>query len=205
MTWGCKTTRRRSRPRCESTLYASGKLQRPHPGISLRALQGFPLAWICPGGETGDMARAPIITETPMSAEVRPGRHGLRTWKVRGTQRLRAVCDAPGRLAGLALLFFCAGCAVPSITVESAELTARPNPSPDGSYAVQWTPIAGASAYRLFEDGALSYQGSSLSHAYAGKAAGSYTYSLTYCVTALGVEICDLRPGLHDLTVTVSE
>lgn len=140
-----------------------------------------------------------------MSAEVRPGRHGQRTRKVRGTQRLRAVCDAPGRLAGLALLFCSAGCAVPSITVESAELTARPNPSPDGSYAVRWTPIAGASAYRLFEDGALSYQGSSLSHAYAGKAAGSYIYSLTYCVTALGVEICDLRPGLRDLTVTVSE
>ena len=162
------------------------------------------------------MARAPIITETTMSAEVRPGRHGqrtrkvrgtqrLRTWKVRGTQRLRAICDAPGRLAWLALLFCCAGCAVPSITVESAGLTARPNPSPDGSYAVQWTPIAGASAYRLFEDGALSYQGPSLSHAYAGKAAGSYIYSLTYCVTALGVEICDLRPGLRDLTVTVSE
>ncbi len=140
-----------------------------------------------------------------MSAEVRPGRLGLGTRSDLGTQRLRAVCDAPGRLARLALLFCCAGCAVPSITVESAGLTARPNPSPDGSYAVQWTPIAGASAYRLFEDGALSYQGPSLSHAYASKAAGSYTYSLTYCVTALGVEICDLRPGLRDLTVTVSE
>ncbi|MDE0045846.1 MAG: hypothetical protein OXU19_08280 [bacterium] len=151
------------------------------------------------------MARAPIITETPMSAEVRPGRHGLRTWKVRGTQRLRAICDAPGRLAWLALLFCCAGCAVPSITVESAGLTARPNPSPDGSYAVRWTPIAGASTYRLLEDGSISYEGPSLSRAYVGKAAGSYTYSLTYCIAAVGVEICDLRPGLRDLTVTVSE
>ena len=109
-----------------------------------------------------------------------------------------------GWLAALALTLCGAGCAVPSITVESAALTARPNPSPDGSYAVRWTPVAGASAYRLLEDGALSYEGPALSRAYVEKAAGSYTYSLTYCVAALGVEICDLRPGFRDLTVTVS-
>lgn len=151
------------------------------------------------------MARTPIIPETPLSAEVRPGRRGRRTPEGRGKQRFVAICGAPGRLARLALVLCCAGCAVPSITVESAGLTARPNPSPDGSYAVQWTPIAGASAYRLLEDDALSYEGPSLSRTYVGKAVGSYTYSLTYCVAALGVEICDLRPGLRDLTVTVSE
>ena len=139
-----------------------------------------------------------------MSAEVRPERGGPRARKGRGAQRLLANLGASGRLAGLALALCGAGCVVPSITVESAALTARPNPSSDGSYAVRWTPIAGASAYRLLEDGALSYEGPALSRAYVGKAAGSYTYSLTYCVAALGVEICDLRPGLGDLTVTVS-
>ncbi|MDE0223713.1 MAG: hypothetical protein OXP28_01090 [Gammaproteobacteria bacterium] len=151
------------------------------------------------------MARTSIIPAIPQSAEVRPGGRGPRTPEGRGGRRLRAIRGAPGRLAGLALVLCCAGCAVPAITVESAGLTARPNPSPDGSYAVRWTPIAGASTYRLLEDGSISYEGPSLSRAYVGKAAGSYTYSLTYCIAAVGVEICDLRPGLRDLTVTVSE
>lgn len=140
-----------------------------------------------------------------MSGEVRSGPEGPRGWKGRGAQKSGPIRSASGRLAGLALALWGAGCAVPSITVEPAALTARPNPSSDGSYAVRWTPIAGASAYRLLENGALSYEGPALSRAYAGKAAGSYTYSLTYCVAALGMEICDLRPGLRDLTVTVSE
>ena len=129
---------------------------------------------------------------------------GPRARNGRGAQRVRAIRGVTGWLAALALALCGAGCAVPSITVESAALTAHPNPSPDGSFAVRWTPLAGASAYRLLEDGALSYEGPALSRAYVGKAAGSYTYSLTYCVAALGVEICDLRPGLRDLTVTVS-
>ncbi len=150
------------------------------------------------------MGRIPIIPAIPMSAEVRLERGRPRARKGLGAQRFPAIRGASGRLAGLVLALSGAGCAVPSITVESAALTARPNPSPDGSYAVRWTPIAGASAYRLLEDGALSYEGPALTRAYVAKAAGSYTYSLTYCVAALGVEICDLRPGLRDLTVTVS-
>ena len=149
------------------------------------------------------MTRFPIIPATLMCAEVRPELGRPRARKGRGAQRFRAIRGARGRLAGLALALCGAGCAVPSITVGSAALTARPNPSPDGSYAVRWTPIAGASAYRLLEDGALSYEGPALSRPYVGKAAGSYTYELTYCVAVLGVEICDLRPGFRDLTVTV--
>ena len=104
----------------------------------------------------------------------------------------------------LAAALFATGCAAPSITVGSPTLTARPNPSPDGSYTVRWTPIAGASAYRLLEDGALSYEGPARSQVYVDKPAGDYTYSLTYCVSVLGVEICDLRSGVRDRTVTVS-
>ena len=166
-------------------------------------MSGFSLAGAYPGGETWGMARIPINRPIPMSAEVRSERGGTRTRKGHAGQGWPAICGALGRLVGVALVVCCVGCAVPSITVESAALTARPNPSPDGSYAVRWTPIAGASAYRLLEDGALSYEGPALSRVYAGKVAGSYTYSLTYCVSALGVEICDLRPGLSDLTVTV--
>jgi len=116
----------------------------------------------------------------------------------------RAVLSRAGCLAWLAAALFAAGCAAPSITVGSPTLTARPNPSPDGSYTVSWTPIAGASAYRLLEDGALSYEGPALSRGYVGKAVGNYTYSLTYCISVLGVKICDLCPGIRDRTVKVS-
>ena len=134
---------------------------------------------------------------------MRPEPAGRRGRAYRGARGFRVVRATTGRLAGLALALCGAACAVPSITVGPPALTARPNPSPDGSYAVRWTPVAGASAYRLLEDGALSYEGPARSRAYVGKAAGSYTYSLTYCVAALGVQICDLRPGFRDLTVAV--
>lgn len=178
--------------------------RRSRPGKSRRCVPGFSLVRMWPGGETWNMTRIPVVPPITMSGDVRPERGSPRAWKGCGAQRFSAIPAASGWLVGLALALCGAGCAVPSITVEPAALTARPNPSPDGSYAVRWTPIAGASAYRLLEDGALSYEGPSLSRTYVGKAAGSYTYSLTYCVAALGVEICDLRPGLRDLTVTVS-
>ena len=170
---------------------------------SRHALSGFSLARRRRVRDTWDMVRFPINSLTPMSAAVRPGPHGRVD---RGGRRFRAVLGAAGRLAWLAWLavaVFAAGCAAPSITVGSPTLAARPNPSLDGSYSVRWTPIAGASAYRLLEDGALSYEGPSLSRVYVGKAAGGYTYSLTYCISVLGVQVCDLRTGIRDVTVTV--
>ena len=167
---------------------------------SRHALSGFSLALRRRVRDTWAMTRSSINSLTPMSAAVRPG---PRARAVRGGRRFRAVLGAAGRLAWLAVAVFAAGCAAPSITVGSPTLTARPNPSLDGSYSVRWTPIAGASAYRLLEDGAPSYEGPSLSRVYVGKAAGGYTYSLTYCISVLGVQVCDLRTGIRDVTVTV--
>lgn len=178
--------------------------RRCRPRIFRHALPGFSLARACLGGETRDMARVPIIPARRISVELRPDRSGSTARQRPGTRISPAIRRALGRVAGLMLALCCVGCAVPSITVGAAGLSARPNPSPDGSYAVRWTPITGASAYRLLEDGAVSYEGPALSRAYADKPAGAYTYSLTYCVAALGVTICDLRPGFRDLTVTVS-
>ena len=102
-------------------------------------------------------------------------------------------------LAGLA------GCVTPPVPVAPAAfLTAHPNPAPDGAYTVSWAPVTGASAYRLHENGALSYEGPDTAHAYADKAEGSYTYSLTYCVVAFGIEACNFRAAAADVTVTVT-
>ena len=83
-------------------------------------------------------------------------------------------------------------------------LSATPNPSIDGSYTVSWTPIRGASKYQLYEDGKVSYVGARRSHSYVDKAEGAYTYALSYCVTALGIEACNFRAAVADLTVTVT-
>ena len=41
-------------------------------------------------------------------------------------------------------------------------------------------------------------------HACAEKAEGSYTYSLTYCVVAFGIEACNFKAPAADVTVTVT-
>ena len=102
-----------------------------------------------------------------------------------------------------ALLWSMQGCMLPSLTIAMPALSASPNPSLDGAYRVSWAAIAGASSYRLHEDGELSYQGPNLFHAYANKPEGSYTYTLTYCVTALGIEACNIKPALNELVVKV--
>ena len=92
----------------------------------------------------------------------------------------------------------------PAVTVGGPALFASPNPSPEGAYRVSWAPIAGASKYQLYEDGKLSYRGADLAHAYSDKTPGTYTYTLTYCVTALSIEACNFRPALAGLRVQVS-
>ena len=82
-------------------------------------------------------------------------------------------------------------------------LTAQPNPSQDGAYTLFWSPVAGATKYRLFEDGELAFEGFGASHAIADQPDGSYTYSLTYCVEAFGIEACNLRPVQAEVTVVV--
>lgn len=105
---------------------------------------------------------------------------------------------------GAALLWSLGGCVTPTMTVVVPSLTAAPNPSTDGAYTVSWTPVRGASSYRLHEDGALRYEGPGHRHAVENQAEGSYTYSLTYCVTAFGIEACNFRPPVADVTVTVT-
>ena len=95
------------------------------------------------------------------------------------------------------------GCMTPAVSISMPALSASPNPSFEGAYRVSWTPIAGASKYQLYENGKLSYRGPDLSHDYSGKAGGSYNYSLTYCVTAMGIEACNFKPAFAELTVRV--
>lgn len=94
---------------------------------------------------------------------------------------------------------------VPTVSVSLPALSVTPNPSTDGAYTVAWTAIGSASKYQLHENGKLSYQGTAQSKAYAGKPAGSYTYSLTYCVIALGIEACNIPLGQPSVTVWVPE
>lgn len=82
-------------------------------------------------------------------------------------------------------------------------LTAQPNPSADGAYTLLWSHVAGATKYRLFEDGELAFEGFGISHAVADQPDGSYAYSLTYCVEAFGIEACNLRPTQAEVTVVV--
>lgn len=70
---------------------------------------------------------------------------------------------------------------------------------------VSWTPIAGASNYQLLENGVRSYEGPGLSHGIESKPEGAYTYSLTYCMTMLGIEACGFKPPLADVIVRVTE
>lgn len=95
------------------------------------------------------------------------------------------------------------GCAVPMMPTGISTLTAQPNPSQDGAYTLFWSHVAGATKYRLFEDGELAFEGVGASHAVTGQPDGAYTYSLTYCVEAFGIEACNLRPVHAEVTVVV--
>lgn len=99
------------------------------------------------------------------------------------------------------------GCVTPTMPTMPASITAlaaQPNPSTDGAYTLRWPHVVGATRYRLFENDELAYEGFRLSHAVAGKPDGSYTYSLTYCVEAFGIEVCQLRPVRAEVTVVVA-
>ncbi|MCY3793848.1 MAG: hypothetical protein OXG51_05660 [Gammaproteobacteria bacterium] len=95
------------------------------------------------------------------------------------------------------------GCAAPMMPAGISTLTALPNPSADGAYTLLWSHVASATKYRLFEDGELAFEGFSTSHAVADQPDGFYTYSLTYCVEAFGIEACNLRPMQAEVTVVV--
>ena len=96
------------------------------------------------------------------------------------------------------------GCVTPTMPASITALAAQPNPSADGAYTLRWPHVVGATRYRLFENGELAYEGFRLSHAVAGKPDGSHTYSLTYCVEAFGIEVCQLRPVRAEVTVVVA-
>lgn len=96
------------------------------------------------------------------------------------------------------------GCVTPTMPTSITALAAQPNPSADGAYTLRWPHVVGATRYRLFENDELAYEGFRLSHAVAGKPDGSYTYSLTYCVEAFGIEVCQLRPVRAEVTVVVA-
>lgn len=106
-------------------------------------------------------------------------------------------------LMGLSMICLVTGCVAPTVRLDLPVLSANPNPSTDGAYTVSWTPIRGASKYQLYEDGKASYVGTDRSHSFVDKAEGSYTYALSYCVTALGIEACNFRAAVADVTVTV--
>lgn len=95
------------------------------------------------------------------------------------------------------------GCAASMMPAGISALTAQPNPSADGAYTLLWSHVAGATRYRLFEEGKLAFEGVGASHAVTGQPDGTYTYSLTYCVEALGIEACNLRPMQAEVTVVV--
>ena len=128
----------------------------------------------------------------------RTGR-GVRVWRrvsrLDGSVLARALCAC-------VLLWSLQGCLGPA--VGKPVLSANPNPSTDGSYSVSWTPIRGASRYRLYENGLLSYEGPARVHAYQGRAAGTYTYSLSYCVMAFDIEACRLDSGISSVNVVVT-
>lgn len=95
------------------------------------------------------------------------------------------------------------GCAAPMMPAGISTLAAQPNPSTDGAYTLFWSHVAGATKYRLFENGELAFEGVGASHAVTGQPDGSYTYSLTYCVEAFGIEACNLRAVQAEVTVVV--
>ena len=96
------------------------------------------------------------------------------------------------------------GCMTPTMPTSITALAAQPNPSTDGAYTLRWPHVIGATRYRLFENDVLAFEGFRLSHTVAGKPDGSYTYSLTYCVEAFGIEVCQLRPLRAEVTVVVA-
>ena len=89
-------------------------------------------------------------------------------------------------------------------SVRVGDLTASPNPSSDGSYAVSWSEIFNAESYQLYEDGTLVYDTTGTSRSFSGKAAGTYAYTLDFCELIFDVEFCDQPSGYAELTVTVT-
>ena len=133
-----------------------------------------------------------------LPSETRRRIPGLTTGRPRGTGLVARTT------LGVALGCWLTGCVAAPIGAGGAMLTALPNPSSDGAYRVSWTPVRGATRYRLHENGVLSHEGSATSRGYTGKPAGSYTYVLTVCVLAFDLEACSLRPATAPLTVVVT-
>ncbi|MDE0062059.1 MAG: fibronectin type III domain-containing protein, partial [Gammaproteobacteria bacterium] len=151
---------------------------------------------------------------TPAGAGPARPPHGGRAWLWTGRPKPTAPpgilaggrCPRRGAwrrllLAALAVFGLVAGAAA------RANLSAEPNPSADGDYTVRWTAIAAATKYQLLEDDTLSYEGTSLSKGYTGKAAGSYEYTLTYCLYVpypSPTTVCNVPSNYAAVTVTVS-
>ena len=140
---------------------------------------------------------------TPAGVSPAQAPHGGPTW-LRPVRFGRARARRGGVLGRVWLLVAALGL-LPALAAQ-AGLSGSPNPS-TGSYTVSWTAIAGATKYQLLEDGAISYEGTSLSTSYTGKAAGSYVYTLTYCQPIgfpVPTTVCNLPSNFEAVTVTVS-
>ena len=105
----------------------------------------------------------------------------------------------------------CSGWTAERTVTVSGALTADPNPSPNGSYTVSWTPALVAGQYRLQE----SAEGSTATpkthtltatqKAFSGKADGAYVYQVQSCIhigTPVGWACTPLVAS--QLTVTVA-
>ena len=151
--------------------------------IARRLLPGrFPCpSTTIPPGDHARHAGSPSVEPGPNRAAKHSGRR-FRRW--------RALALTVGLVVGSAA---------------HAGLSASPNPSANGSYTVSWTKVAGALSYQLQEGDAIVFNGTGLSKAFSGKAAGSYTYRLLYCEN-LGhpIGIACLPSAYDALTVTVS-
>ncbi|MDE0223240.1 MAG: fibronectin type III domain-containing protein, partial [Spirochaetaceae bacterium] len=105
----------------------------------------------------------------------------------------------------------CSGWTAERTVTVSGALTADPNPSPNGSYTVSWTPALVAGQYRLQEsiDGGTTWPKShtltATQKAFSGKADGAYVYQVQSCIhigTPVGWACTPLVAS--QLTVTVA-
>ncbi|MCY3795611.1 MAG: fibronectin type III domain-containing protein, partial [Gammaproteobacteria bacterium] len=157
-------------------------IKRPFARLSLAGRFPSP-STPTPPGDLQRHADSPLVERTPR-------RFGRRFWHWRAA--VSALALTVGLVAGSAA---------------HAGLSATPNPSSNGSYTVSWTAVTGATKYRLHEGSAIVFDGAGRSKAFSGKAAGSYSYTLTYCQHIgfpVGSTICGLPSGFDALTVTVS-
>ena len=161
-----------------------------------------------------DMTRkcnATVDTQ-PGRTSAPPGRGIESNTRSGSPARQRSVGPARRAARGRGLfrrLLLAAGLVLGLVAGASAEagLSASPNPSADGAYTVTWTAIPAASAYQLHEGATLVYKGAARTKAFSGKAAGSYTYTLTYCLTIpfpSQTTTCNLPSSFTAVTVTVS-